>query len=138
MKEKAIVEKVLDYIEKHLEDELSLDKIAKDLNYSKFYIERSFSNETGETIYQYIKGRRLTLAAQKLVETSKPIIEIAYDAQYNSQQAFTLAFHQLYLCSPQIYRKNGIFYPKQTRISMRSSLVYFSHTKNMWGGSIAA
>lgn len=138
MHEKTVVEKIVDYIEKHLDEELSLDKIAKELNYSKFYIARSFSNKTGKTIYQYIKGRRLTLAAQKLVETKKPIIEIAYEAQYNSQQAFTLAFNQLYLCTPQIYRNNGIFYPKQTRISMRSSLVYFSHTNYMWGGRIAA
>lgn len=138
MQEKTVVDKIVDYIEKHLDEELSLDKIAKELNYSKFYIARSFSNKTGETIYQYIKGRRLTLAAQKLVETRKPIIEIAYEAQYNSQQAFTLAFHQLYLCTPQIYRKNGIFHPKQTSISMRSSQVYFSHTKHMWGGRMAA
>ena len=138
MHEKTVVEKIVDYIEKHLDEELSLDKIAKELNYSKFYIARSFSNKTGETIYQYIRGRRLTMAAQKLVETKKPIIEIAYEAQYNSQQAFTLAFNQLYLCTPQIYRKNGVFYPKQTRISMRNSLVYFSHTNYMWGGRIAA
>lgn len=138
MHEKTVVKKIVDYIEKHLDEELSLDKIAKELNYSKFYIARSFSSKTGQTIYQYIKGRRLTLAAQKLVETKKPIIEIAYEAQYNSQQAFTLAFNQLYLCTPQIYRKNGIFYPKQTRISMRSSLVYFSHTNYMRGGRIAA
>ena len=55
--------------------------------------------------YKYIQGRRLTLAARELVETKKPITEIAYEAHYNSQQAFTLAFHQLYLCTPQTYRK---------------------------------
>ncbi len=136
MYEKSVVEKVVDYIEKHLYEELSLDKIAKELNYSKFYIERAFSKETGETIYKYIKGRRLTLAAQKLVETKKPIIEIAYEAQYNSQQAFTLAFNQLYLCTPQIYRKNGFFYPKQTRIGISNYCVY-SYASYMWGGRIA-
>lgn len=138
MCEKTVAEKIVDYVEQHLEEELSLDKIAKELNYSKFYIARSFSKKTGETIYKYIKERRLTLAAQKLVETKKPIIEIAYEAQYNSQQAFTLAFNQLYLCTPQVYRKNGIYYPKRTRITMRSSLVYFSHASYMWGGKIAA
>lgn len=138
MCEKTVAEKIVDYVEQHLEEELSLDKIAKELNFSKFYIARSFSKKTGETIYRYIKERRLTLAAQKLVETKKPIIEIAYEAQYNSQQAFTLAFNQLYLCTPQVYRKNGIYYPKRTRFTMRSSLVYFSHVSYMWGGKIAA
>lgn len=107
MDEKTIVEKIVDYIENHLEEDLSLDEIARQLNYSKFYMARTFSRETGTTIYKYIQRRRLTLSAQKLVETEKPIVEIAYEAQYNSQQAFTLAFHQLYLCSPLVYRKNG-------------------------------
>ncbi len=106
-----IVEKIVEYIENHLDEDLSLDKIAKDLSYSKFYITRMFAEETECTIYKYLQGRRLTLAAQKLVETQKPIIEIAYEAHYNSQQAFTLAFNQLYFVTPQTYRKNGVFYP---------------------------
>lgn len=138
MDEKTVVEKIVDYIETHLDEELSLDKIAKELNYSKFYIARTFSDKTGGTIYKYIQGRRLTLAAQKLVETEKPIIEIAYEAQYSSQQAFTLAFHQLYLCSPQIYRKNGVFYPKQSRFGIRNSLFHSSCVIYMWGGKMVA
>lgn len=134
----TVVEKIVDYIEKHLDEEISLDKIAKDLNYSKFYIARVFAEQAGGTIYKYIQGRRLTLAAQKLIETNKPIIEIAYEAQYNSQQAFTLAFNQLYLCTPHVFRKNGTFYPKQSRINMRGSLFSYSYTSYVWGGKIAS
>lgn len=118
MSEHAIVDRITDYIEKHLEQDLSLDRIAMDLNYSKFYIARTFAEKTGTSIYKYIQGRRLTLAAKELVETKKPIIDIAYEAHYNSQQAFTLAFHQLYQCTPQVYRKNCIFYPRQLRMNM--------------------
>lgn len=138
MEQNKVIEKIVDYIETHLDKELSLNKIAKDLNYSKFYIARVFSEKTGVTIYKYIQGRRLTIAAQKLVETDKPIIDIAYEAQYNSQQAFTLAFHQLYVCTPQTYRKNGVFYPKQSKISMKSTLLFFSRTSCMMGGKMAA
>ncbi len=138
MSRNTVVEKLVDYIEKHLDEEISLDKIAKDLNYSKFYIARVFAEQTGGTIYKYIQGRRLTLAAQKLIETKKPIIEIAYEAQYNSQQAFTLAFNQLYLCTPQVFRRNGAFYPKQSRISMRDSIFYYSHSSYVGGGKIVA
>ncbi|MBQ6887442.1 MAG: helix-turn-helix transcriptional regulator [Lachnospiraceae bacterium] len=138
MSENTIVKKIVEYIENHLNEDLSLDKIAKALNYSKYYIARVFTEETECTIYKYIQGRRLTLAAQELVETKKPIIEIAYEAHYNSQQAFTLAFHQLYLCTPQTYRKNAVFYPKQTRISMNNSVCHFSYTNYVWGGRIAA
>ena len=121
MGEQSIVDKITDYIEKHLTQDLSLDKIATDLNYSKFYIARTFAEKTGTSIYKYIQGRRLTLAAKELVETTKPIIDIAYEAHYNSQQAFTLAFHQLYQCTPQVYRKNGVYYPRQLRMNVQST-----------------
>lgn len=135
-----VVRKAADYIEAHLDDELTLDKIAGALNYSKFYVSRVFNEKTGCTVYKYIQGRRLTLAAKKLVETSQPIAEIAYEAHYDSQQAFTLAFKQVYECTPKIYRRNGVFYPKQTRICMRSPLNTnkFTLPSYMSGGKMTA
>ena len=56
----SVVEKVVTYIEMHLEEDLSLDQIAKELNYSKYYIARVFVENTDCTIYKYIQGRRLT------------------------------------------------------------------------------
>lgn len=66
MNNNMVVKKVIDYIETHIDEDLSLDKIAGALNYSKFYIARAFNQETKCTIYKYIQGRRLTLAAQSL------------------------------------------------------------------------
>lgn len=138
MNNNILIKKLVDYIEIHIEEDLSLDKIAKALNYSKFYLIRTFHKETKGTIYQYIQSRRLTLAAKKLVETKKPIIEIAYEAQYHSQQAFSFAFHNLYGCTPKVYRKMGIFYPKQSKISMLYSLKKESILHYLWGGKAAA
>lgn len=138
MNNNTVVKKVVEYIETHIDEDLSLDKIANALNYSKFYIARVFTEETKCTVYKYIQGRRLTLAAQKLVETEQPIVEIAYEAHYNSQQAFTLAFKQFYGCTPKIYRKNGVFYPKQLRISMMSSLGGYRFMYYFAGGKLSA
>lgn len=138
MNNNATIQNIIEYIENHLEDDLSLDKISQELNYSKFYLLRIFSAKANCTIYKYIQRRRLTLAAQKQVETEKPLIDIAYEAHYSSQQAFTLAFRRLYLCTPQTYRRNRIFYPAQTKISMISPLCSFSHSHFMSGGKLAA
>lgn len=119
----TVVKKVVDYIEGHLDEDLCLDRIARELNYSKFYLARIFSEKTGSTVSKYIRGRRLTLAAQELVGSERPIIEIAYETGYESQQAFTYAFQRLYLCTPQAYRKNGIFQPRQTRFEMRGLIM---------------
>ncbi|MCI8316482.1 MAG: helix-turn-helix transcriptional regulator [Lachnospiraceae bacterium] len=137
MSDENVIEKVLTYIDDHIEEELSLDTIAAVFNYSKFYMARIFAKRTGYTIYKYIQGRRLTQAAQKLVETNKPIVEIAYEAQYSSQQAFTQAFSRVYQCSPQVYRKNGIFYPVQMQIVLCMSQRLCKRNYHM-GGRMAA
>lgn len=138
MNHNILLNKVIDYIENHLEEDLSLDNISRNLNYSKYYIARSFSEKTGITVCEYIRRRRLTLAARKLVETKKPIIDIAYEAGYNSQQAFNLAFHRLYMCTPQTYRKNGIFYPLQTKLCLQNTLLLFFYSGITSGGRMAA
>ena len=135
--QKAIVEKVVDYIEKNLETNISLDTISKDIGYSKFYLNRIFTEYTGITIYKYLQNRRLTVAAEKLVESDKPIIEIAYEAGYDTQQSFSFAFKQVYLYPPKIYRDMGIFMPKQNRISLHGSFLcqFHAFTSNIKGAA---
>lgn len=122
MKEqKEVVKKVIDYIEQNIEKEIDLDSISKSIGYSKFHLNRVFADQTGITIYKYLQNRRLTIAAEKLVKTDKPITQIAYEAGYDTQQSFSFAFKQLYLYPPKTYRNIGIFLPKQSRISIYHS-----------------
>lgn len=124
MKDDTIIKEIAAYVEAHLDEDLSLEELAKNLNYSKFYLARTFVQQTGDTIGKYIWRRRLALASKQLVETDKPIAEIAYEAHYSSQQAFTLAFRRLYLCTPQVYRKRA-------RLDVQSAL------QDIWKGCAA-
>lgn len=117
MEKDQVILKLVDYLELRLEERLSLEEIADVMNYSKFHLNRLFSEAVGCTIYQYIKMRRLTEAAKKLVDTDKTITQIAMEANYSAQQAFTLAFKQLYDCPPQVYRAAGVFRPKQKKFT---------------------
>ncbi len=121
--QKEVVKKVIDYIERNLEKEINLDNISKNIGYSKFHLNRIFTEHTGITIYKYLQNRRLTVAAEKLVKTDKKIIQIAYEAGYDTQQSFSFAFKQVYLYPPKIYRDIGVFMPKQNRISMCYSCI---------------
>ncbi len=121
---KEVIKKVIDYIEENLEKEINLANISKNIGYSKFYLNRLFAEQTGITIYKYLQNRRLTIAAEKLVKTDKPIIQIAYEAGYDTQQSFSFAFKQIYLYPPKTYRDIGIFMPKQSRISMSYSCMF--------------
>ena len=115
-----------------------MDIIAKELSYSKFYIARTFKDNTGMTLYKYIQGRRLDEAARKLAETDQAIADIAFEVGYGSQQAFTLAFRCAYACTPQEYRRTGIFIPKQGRIYMSMGMKHITPSYRMAGGRIAA
>ena len=84
----VLTKKILSYIENSLDKRLTLETMAEDLHYSKFDLARVFRQDTGLTLYRYIRGRRLDKAAEKLVTTGRPIVEIALEAGYGSQQAF--------------------------------------------------
>lgn len=116
--QKDVVNKVIDYMEKNMEEKINLDNISKNVGYSKFHLNRIFVEHTGITIYKYLQNRRLTIAAEKLVKSNKPIAQIAYEAGYDTQQSFSFAFKQIYLYPPKAYRDIGIFMPKQDRIFM--------------------
>lgn len=105
----------IDYIENHLKDKLNLEIVANAVHYSKYHLHRTFTNTVGVTIHDYVQRRKLTEAAKLLVFSDKPIIEIAYIAGYESQQAFTAIFKAMYKKSPYQYRKDEEFYPLQLR-----------------------
>lgn len=104
---RTVTEKVIDFIETHLDEELTLERLAKETSYSKFYLARAFKEDTGGTVYKYIQCRRLDRAAKQLAGTDIPIAGIAYEAGYGSQQAFTEAFRKEYHLTPKIYRERG-------------------------------
>lgn len=118
--QKIIINKALAYIEEHLDQDMDLEEIAECAGYSKYHLNRMFSEAVGCTIYKYLQARRLTVAAEKLVHTDAPITQIALEAGYGSQQAFTLAFHQVYKDTPRRYRKRGVYQPRQDKISLHS------------------
>lgn len=113
MKDTGTVQRVARYIEAHLGEALDLDTIAGQAGYSKFHLNRLFSEGVGCTIYKYIQTRRITEAARLLAETDVPIADIALEAGYQSQQAFHHAFRQIYRTSPQSYRALGVFRPER-------------------------
>lgn len=112
------IEKVIaaiDYIENHLSDKVDLELVAEAVHYSKYYLHRIFTKTVGLTVHDYVKRRQLTEAAKLLVFSDKPIIEIAFIAGYESQQAFSDIFKLMYKKSPGQYRSDEEFYPLQLR-----------------------
>lgn len=98
----------LDFIETGLRDELSGGEVAYNTAFSRFHFHRIFLALTGQTIKEYITARRMTEAARELIESRKPIIDIALDYQFETQESFTRAFNRYFGTSPGRYRKNAV------------------------------
>jgi predicted transcriptional regulator YdeE len=81
-----------------------------------------FSGLVGIPLHQYIKRRQLTEAAKRLIYSDEQIVQIALEAGYDSQQAFVLAFKNMYKQSPQKFRFKHQYRPIQLKFDMSGCL----------------
>lgn len=100
-------------IESRLSQPVDLEAVAKAAGYSKYHLHRIFTKTVGITVHQYIRRRKLTEAARLLTFSNTPIIDIALSCGYESRQAFTAVFKEMYKKTPGQYKKEGFFYPLQ-------------------------
>ncbi|MFS0881827.1 helix-turn-helix transcriptional regulator [Metabacillus niabensis] len=96
---------VISFLEEHLLEEWQLEDYAVQIGYSKFHLSRVFKQETGMNIGEYIRKRRLATAAMYLLYSDESIIQIAFELQFQSQEAFTRSFKEVYQMPPGKYRK---------------------------------
>ncbi|MET4558961.1 AraC family transcriptional regulator [Lysinibacillus parviboronicapiens] len=99
------IQKAINYMEENLLNDLTMDQIAQEVNSSVFHFQRIFSILTDMSIADYIRRRRLTLAAQELMNTEHKIIDLAYKYGYDSPEAFTKAFRKQHNVTPSEARK---------------------------------
>ncbi len=99
------VNKVLDYIEKHISENFSLEELAGVAAFSKYHFHRIFYSITGETLFQFIQRVRIERAAyQLLANKDKPITEIAFDNGFSGSSSFAKAFKAYYGVSASRWR----------------------------------
>jgi AraC family transcriptional regulator len=112
----------VDYIEEHLEEPIEVARIAEIAYSSSFHFQRMFYILTGNTVVEYIRKRRLTLAARELAEKKAKVIDIALKYGYETPEAFTKAFKRLHGVSPAKARRSGISLKAFPRISLEFAL----------------
>ncbi|KNB70160.1 AraC family transcriptional regulator [Brevibacillus reuszeri] len=108
----------LSFIENHLTEALTVERIATSVGYSKYHFQRLFHHVTGETVGQYITKRRLTEAAKYLSLQQKSVTEAAFTYGFESHEAFTRAFAKRFGIPPSALRKTG----RMPRFAMKERL----------------
>jgi len=100
--------KVLDYIDRHLDEPLELDTLADVAHFSRFHFHRVFASWVGETLGDYLRRRRLEAAARKLaIAPETPVLEVALSVGFGSGEAFARAFKSRFGCTPTAWRSDA-------------------------------
>jgi AraC family transcriptional regulator len=99
------VQGAIEHIASHLDDALDLQTLASGAALSPFHFHRVFRGMVGEAPIELIRRLRLERAAWRLATTGQPVTAIAFDAGYETHEAFTRAFRAAYCTSPSGFRQ---------------------------------
>lgn len=97
---------VLIYIERHLDQPLALEDLARESAFSPYHFHRIFRAFVGEPVYSYVKRLRLEKAAMLVRATRQSITEVTFQAGYESPAAFSKAFRERFGVTPSGFRQN--------------------------------
>lgn len=97
---KSASEQIIDYIGKHLHEQITLNDIARQVGYSKFQTSRIFKKETGICLFEYIRRERLLGSSFVLRNRNKRVIDVALDFMFDSHEGFTRAFTSCFGINP--------------------------------------
>ena len=101
------IQRAIDYTEAHLTDEIDYEAAAREAASSVFHFQRLFSMLCGYTLGDYIRMRRLSLAADELQRTGGKIIDIALKYGYDTPESFSRAFTRFHGITPTQARRGG-------------------------------
>ena len=97
------VEEILRYIAAHLEEELSVDLLAKKFFISRYYLMHRFKDVTGYTVHQYISQKRL-LRAGEMIRQGVSVTKAAEQVGFSDYSTFLRAFRKTFHMSPKEFR----------------------------------
>ncbi len=104
------INKVVEYINNHLDEEMDLKRLADVSNFSEFHFHRIFKSFQRETLSAYVTRIRVETAARLLRYTELPVETIAYNVGYEMPSSLSKSFKQLYGITPTEYRTNKDYF----------------------------
>lgn len=101
----TVVDKAMQYIDRHYDQDISLDMVSEMAEVSPFYLSKIFKQQTGQNFVEYITETRIAQAKQRLISTGKSIKEIARESGFNNQNYFNKVFKKCVGLSPGEFRE---------------------------------
>ena len=107
MKYSDAVKNIIDYMEKHYKDSVTLEKLGEITSYSHIHITRLFKKETGQTPHERLTQIRINHARELLITDEKTLEEIAEECGFSSDSHFKILFKKMTGLTPGKYRKTA-------------------------------
>ncbi len=111
------------YMEEHLADEIDMEKLGKIACCSSYHFQRMFTYMAGVPLSEYIRRRKMSLAAVDLQGKDRKIIDVAAKYGYSSPTAFNRAFQSVHGIAPSAVKNEGVsvksFPPIQFKITVK-------------------
>jgi AraC family transcriptional regulator len=115
---------LLAWIEKRLDQPLTLDEIAAQAALSPYHFSRLFTARMGRSVMAHVRGRRLVRAARRLCDDPDlKLVELAFDCGFESQEAFTRAFKRVFGVSPGRFRTGFAVEPIEGQYPMNAPAI---------------
>lgn len=115
----ARFERLFDYIDKHLDDALSVEELSRQANFSRFHFQRQFSNYVGLSVTRYVQLLRLRRASYQLVlDRRRRVIDIALEAGFENPESFSRAFKKSFGQTPSQFRDQPAWQPWAERMQL--------------------
>lgn len=113
--------KTICYIEKHLKDDINIEEISRQAYMASSHFQMVFHLIMGMTIGEYIRNRRLSLAAQDLLQSNDRIIDVALRYQYDTPESFSKAFTRFHGIPPSKAHQRNVkrFYPLSLSVTVQ-------------------
>jgi len=113
--------KSIQYIEEHINDKIRIDEISNQAYTSSSHFQLLFHLVFGITVGEYIRNRRLTLAALELLKPGSKIIDVAMRYQYDTQESFSKAFTRFHGFPPSKVQADKIrmFHPLKINFTVQ-------------------
>lgn len=102
-----LIQQAISYMEEHMYEDIGYAEVARSVHMSSYNFHRTFSFIVGMTPNEYLRSRRLTLAAQELQTTDISVIDAAYKYGYESPESFSKAFSRFHGSTPKQAKHKG-------------------------------
>jgi AraC family transcriptional regulator len=97
--------RVTDFIQAHLDQDLSLEALAQQTGFSPYYFARIFRQSTGESPHQFVLRQRVERAMHLLKQGNVPLAQVATESGFADQSHFTQVFKRHFGLTPRAYRQ---------------------------------